>query len=250
MAERQGKRTVQGMGAVDARPPERVSGVAFTEGRRSDTQKMLMGEPRHEDSTDDPRPLGMRDTMPAPPNTPAAVSESGARRRVTLQGLADAVSVPVAASVAPASAVRSPAAVSTPPPATRTSASPRGRYSSSQPDDDEFDASPSPPPSAPSSPSSSNKRGQRASREPLRVDAVGSTKMIAPHAAALSSKPRLVDRQRVSEAPLSTREAFVLALVDGGLTVRDLVDAASMPEREVSAILARLVNLGLVSLSS
>ncbi len=97
--------------------------------------------------------------------------------------------------------------------------------------------------------SAARKRAQRSSRRPLRVDDVGATSVVATHDASLSSKPKLVDRQRVVGSPLDVRDAFVLSLLDGTLTVQDLVDATGMPEPDVSAILARLTRLGIVSLS-
>ena len=120
-----------------------------------------------------------------------------------------------------------------------------GRYSSVPVRAD----APSPPRDQASPSSAARKRAQRSSRRPLRVDDVGATSVVAPHDAALSSKPKLVDRQRVVGSPLDVRDAFVLSLLDGALTVQDLVDATGIPEPDVSAILARLTRLGIVSLS-
>lgn len=56
-----------------------------------------------------------------------------------------------------------------------------------------------------------------------------------------------VSPKRVAAAELTTHEAFVLGMIDGTLTVEDLVDASAMPEEDALAIVERLVALGLVA---
>ena len=53
--------------------------------------------------------------------------------------------------------------------------------------------------------------------------------------------------KRVAAAELTTHEAFVLGMIDGTLTVEDLVDASAMAEEDAVAIVERLVALGLVA---
>jgi hypothetical protein len=133
--------------------------------------------------------------------------------------------------------------VHTPVPA---SAPPRGRYSS-QPADEIV------VPSAPPTSIKATLRGtpgkdtlRRSQRQSIREDDVGSTRIVARKEAL---RPAIVDPKRLAKAPLGPREAFLLSLIDGTLTVPDLVDAAGMPSAEVTAILERLVRLGIVSFS-
>jgi uncharacterized membrane protein len=169
---------------------------------------------------DDPKLLGVRDTVPAPPMVPASAKDTGAQRRMTREGIPHPTPVPVSKSV----------------PTAPASGPPEGRYSSAVAEEEVV---PLPP--------ASKGASRRSFREPLRVDDVGATNIVASRGAALNAKPRLLSRERISDSPLSARDAFILSLVDGALTVQDLVDAAGMPEPEVSAILARLSRLGIVS---
>jgi hypothetical protein len=217
---------------VDTRrkPTERGMGVV-----RAGRGKPSRVAPARPDPEDDARPLGVRDTVPAPPMVQA--KESGPQRRFTREGFADRQSGSGAladtTSPIPTKPVSRPAA------ARPASAPPEGRYSSSLPVE-EIEAPPT---------SGSNEL-RRSVRQPFRVDAVGETTIVATQEAALTSKPRLADRKRISDSPLSARDAFLLSLVDGALTVQDLIDAAGMPEPEVRAILARLTRLGIVSLTT
>jgi len=54
--------------------------------------------------------------------------------------------------------------------------------------------------------------------------------------------------EQLRELPLGSRDAYVLSLVDGSLTVETILDVAAMPEDEASEILARLLDLGAIGL--
>jgi hypothetical protein len=69
-----------------------------------------------------------------------------------------------------------------------------------------------------------------------------------PDSIRLGLKPRPRAQKDLATAPLDAREAFLLSLVDGRMTVQDIVDAAAMPKAEAIAILQRLVRLDLVEL--
>lgn len=90
----------------------------------------------------------------------------------------------------------------------------------------------------------------RAERQAIRVDEVGSTMIVAAQSTSSETKPRTVERTRLSgaRASLAPREAFLLSLLDRARTVPDLAAAARMTEHEVMKIVARLVRLGCVSL--
>lgn len=87
-------------------------------------------------------------------------------------------------------------------------------------------------------------------RPPLSVDDVGTAAVkLAARAPRRESAPQLLaTRGMIAKAPIDTRTAFVLSLVDGRNSVDAIVDMAGMPAEEVKAILARLARLGLVSL--
>jgi hypothetical protein len=209
------KLTERGMGAVrKQRSPGSPSGVDFAEEATPGTHGLSCPEPR-ENPVEDPRPLPVRDTMPAPAMPPEA-TESGARKLFTKAFARQSTPVDMAMPAIPVSVAPSSVAPQGPGSAPPASAPPSGRYSS-QPVDD------------------------------LGVDQVGVTTIVAAHDGALTGKPRLLDRQRISELPLTARQAFVLALIDGSLTVQDIIDAAGMPEREIREILAYLVRLGTVA---
>ena len=128
------------------------------------------------------------------------------------------------------------------------------------PDDDE----PAPnathvPNAAPSRPRSSwqpevgtgtrKKDGETRSRPPVTVDQVGAAAVKIARTTRRDSAPKLIaSRQIIAKAPIDTRSAFVMSLVDGRNTVESLIDMAGMPEAEVRAILDRLARLGLISL--
>lgn len=52
----------------------------------------------------------------------------------------------------------------------------------------------------------------------------------------------------LEQAPLGSREAFVLSHVEGSTSVSSLIDVTAMSESEVLAIIERLVGLGLLSI--
>lgn len=87
------------------------------------------------------------------------------------------------------------------------------------------------------------------SRRPLTVDSVGDTATrLARNTVRGLNAPKVVASQAIiASAPIDSRTAFVLSLVDGSSDVPAIVDATGMPEDEVIAILARLARLGLIS---
>jgi hypothetical protein len=92
---------------------------------------------------------------------------------------------------------------------------------------------------------------KRRSREPLRVDDVGDAAVrIASRARTASGvRPRIMVPARVLQtAKLTRREAFVASLLDGHLTIEEIIDSAAMPEEIVQAAIRRLVELKLVKL--
>lgn len=121
--------------------------------------------------------------------------------------------------------------------------------------------SPAPPESAPpsrrapygeSAPPSAGPRsapgGAKPERPALRVDEVGTAAVRLASRAPHDATPRvLVDRRTLASAPIDHREAFLLSLMDGRLTVAGLVDVSGMREGEVLAALQRLARLGLVA---
>jgi|GEM_PF-3155216 len=227
--------TQLGIGAVRVRTPGRASKSPDTEQAQlvSGTHGRVINDAGVTDA-DEAKPLAMRDTLPAPPSVPACAGakESGAHRHDTIDmGL-------VRRDSSGGLALRASAAPLAPPP----SAPPEGRYSS-QPAEPDV--------ALPGAPRRAGKETlRRAERQALRVDEVGPTSIVARRDASLSIKPLVIDRQRLSEAPLAPREAFLLSFADGALTVPDLVDASGMPEHEVMAVLTRLEHLGILSLSS
>lgn len=90
---------------------------------------------------------------------------------------------------------------------------------------------------------------KRSNRPPVKVDEVGTAAVKLARTTRRESAPQLVaSRATVAKAPIDSRSAFVLSLVDGRNTVSAIVDMSGMPEDEVKAILARLARLGLISL--
>ena len=86
-------------------------------------------------------------------------------------------------------------------------------------------------------------------RSPVTVDEVGKAAVALARATRRDSAPKLVaSRTVVAKAPIDTRAAFVLALVDGRNTVDAILDMSGMPVDEVKAILDRLARLGLIAL--
>jgi hypothetical protein len=58
----------------------------------------------------------------------------------------------------------------------------------------------------------------------------------------------IVTHAQLRDLPLDSRDAFVLSLVDGTLTVESIVDVTGMPEDEAMEILGRLLDLGAVGM--
>lgn len=87
------------------------------------------------------------------------------------------------------------------------------------------------------------------SRPPVTVDEVGATALKIARSTRREGAPKLIaSRAIVAKAPIDTRSAFVLSLVDGRNTVDAIVDMAGMPADEVKTILERLARLGLIEL--
>ena len=94
-------------------------------------------------------------------------------------------------------------------------------------------------------PRSASARRSRPEREALRVDEVRSKRLSVR--GVIEPQPRIVDAKRISKAPLDTREAFILQLIDGQTTVSELVDISGLALEELDRILARLIRLGIVA---
>lgn len=89
---------------------------------------------------------------------------------------------------------------------------------------------------------------KRADRKSVRIDDVGEG-VLEYSAAPDQVRPRMLkERKALAGAPIDHRDAFVLSLIDGRITVATLVDVAGMPEAELRAILARLARLGIIAL--
>jgi hypothetical protein len=86
------------------------------------------------------------------------------------------------------------------------------------------------------------------SRKPLTVDSVGDAATRIARTQHSQTAPKVIAAPAlVASAPIDSRTAFVLSLVDGTSDVPAIVDAAGMPADEVIGILARLARLGLIS---
>lgn len=94
--------------------------------------------------------------------------------------------------------------------------------------------------------SGSGERRKREPREALRVDEVRAPKISLRGAA--ESRPRVVDKKRITRAPLESRDAFVIQMIDGTLTMSELADACGIAEPDLDRIVARLVRLGIVAM--
>lgn len=89
---------------------------------------------------------------------------------------------------------------------------------------------------------------QRSLRPAVAVDEVGTTAVKIARTRREVAPKVIASRTMVAKAPIDTRAAFVLSLVDGRNTATAIVDASGMLEDEVKAILERLARLGLISL--
>jgi hypothetical protein len=88
----------------------------------------------------------------------------------------------------------------------------------------------------------------REPRTAIRVDEVPVSARKITLRGPVELKPRIVNAERISRAPLDARDAFLLQLVDGKMSLTDLVDASGFSEADVDSILARLARLGIVAL--
>ncbi len=88
--------------------------------------------------------------------------------------------------------------------------------------------------------------GPRA-RTALTVDSVGDAATRIARTTRQTSPKLIATPATIAGAPLDSRSAFVLSLVDGTSDVPAIVDGAGMPADEVIGILARLARLGLIS---
>jgi hypothetical protein len=101
--------------------------------------------------------------------------------------------------------------------------------------------------SSPAEPS--DRRRARSSRPPVRVDDVGDVAVAIAARAHVTSAPKLLKaRNELTSAPIDHRDAFVISLIDGRMSVGAIVDVSGMSTPEIVAILERLARLGIVSL--
>ena len=85
-------------------------------------------------------------------------------------------------------------------------------------------------------------------RRSIRIDDLGEG-VLGYSAVPDQVRPRLLrQRDGLAGAPIDHRDAFVISLIDGRITVANLIDVAGMPEAELRAILARLSRLGIIGL--
>ncbi len=91
--------------------------------------------------------------------------------------------------------------------------------------------------------------GTRPKARPNMVDKVGDTAVRIARTTHQGAPKPLASSATVAAAPIDSRAAFVLSLVDGRNNEGTIVDMSGMPEEEVHAILARLARLGLIALS-
>ena len=88
----------------------------------------------------------------------------------------------------------------------------------------------------------------REPRPAIRVDEVPVSAKKITLRGPVELKPRIVNADRISKAPLDARDAFLLQLIEGKMSTNDLVDSSGFAEYEVETILARLARLGIVAL--
>ena len=103
--------------------------------------------------------------------------------------------------------------------------------------------------SPPASAEKVSTRRARSSRAPVRVDEVGDVAVAIASRAFPSFAPKLLkSRAELTGSPIDHRDAFVISLIDGKMSVGAIVDVSGMPREEIAAILERLVQLGIVAL--
>ena len=89
----------------------------------------------------------------------------------------------------------------------------------------------------------------RPRRPYVSVDDVGRKVVRSAAHARGDSKPRvLVDRQTLAAALNDDREALLVLLIDGTMTVAELIAHSRMPEGNAVNVLERLTRLGIISL--
>jgi hypothetical protein len=102
---------------------------------------------------------------------------------------------------------------------------------------------------APASVSKLSTRRPRSSRGAVRVDDVGDVAVAIASKAMPSFAPKLLKTGgELTSAPLDSRDAFVISLIDGTMSMQAIVDISGMPRAEMAAILDRLVQLGIIAL--
>jgi hypothetical protein len=90
---------------------------------------------------------------------------------------------------------------------------------------------------------------ERSVRPAVSVDDVGAAAVKIASTTPRQSAPKLIaSRATIAKAPIDTRTAFVLSLVDGRNSVEAIIDMSGMRADEVNTILARLGRLGLITL--
>ncbi len=92
------------------------------------------------------------------------------------------------------------------------------------------------------------RRKSKQSRPPVQVDDVGRTAVRIAGARRESAPKLLASRAMLARAPIDSRAAFLLSMIDGNNTIESLVDATGMSPEEVRSTLERCARLGLVEL--
>lgn len=188
-------------------------------------------ERTRQDRVETPRSPGVTGKPPAPvPSRPAPSRPAPARSTSSLPPVSHRSQRPIEGR---------PVRTSTKPPASGG----RGRPSQRAPR-----ASLAPPAASSPPPATLRPRSQRTS---IRVDDLGDGvgQVTAAVDVAARQVPRLLkSKDEIAAAPIDHRAGFLLAHIDGTMSVQGLVDIASMPEQEVHEILERLRRLGIVAL--
>jgi hypothetical protein len=92
-------------------------------------------------------------------------------------------------------------------------------------------------------------RRPRTSRPPVRVDDVGDVAVAIASRVVQKFAPKLLkSRSELTHAPIDPRDAFVLSLIDGKMSVAAIVDISGMAGDEIGSILQRLAGLGIIAL--
>lgn len=95
---------------------------------------------------------------------------------------------------------------------------------------------------------STHRRKERSVRPPVVIDDVGAAAMKIARTRRPGAPKLVASRGTIAKAPIDTRAAFVLSLVDGRNSVDAIIDMSGMVEDEAKGILARLARLGLIEL--